>query len=171
MGKWVMKNISKDLIDKVLESYIGRVTARSRIIYWVVILILMTAIITLPLIYVDVAVPARGIFQSEIERQPIYAPTNGQVVQTAIRKGKIVDKGEFLLTIGSDAIKAALLAVNQRINENNLAIQDLDCLITIKLLKDKISPAHIVTKRYYSEYLDLSRLLALQAQTYHQMKI
>ncbi|MRS02190.1 HlyD family efflux transporter periplasmic adaptor subunit [bacterium] len=170
MRRRVMKYIPKELIDKVLEGYIGKVTTRSRLIYWVVIIILVTAIIAMPLVYVDVAVPARGIFQSEIERQPIYAPNNGQVVQTAIKKGKLVNKGDTLLTIGSDAIQAELLAVNQRIDENNLAIQDLNCLLTVKLLKDKISLSHIVTKRYYAEYINLSRLLALQAQTYHQIK-
>ncbi len=165
-----MKLISKDLIDKIFESYIGRVTVRSRLIYWVIIIILLAAIISLPLIYVDVAVQARGVFQSEIERQPIYAPSNGQVIQTAINKGKRVNKGDTLLTIGSDAIHAELLSVNQRIHENHLSIQDLDCLLNIKLVKDIISPAQLVTKRYYAEYINLSRLLKLQAQTYHQIK-
>ncbi len=165
-----MKYISKELIDKVLESYVGKVTTRSRIIYWLIIIILMTLIIALPLIYVDVAVQARGFFQSDIERQPIYAPSNGQVIQTAINKGKRVSKGDTLLTIGSDAIHATLLAVNQRINENNLSIQDIDGLLTIKLLNDKISPAKLVTKRYYAEYINLSGLLKLQGQTYHQIK-
>lgn len=165
-----MKFISESLIDKIFETYIGRVTIRSRLIYWLVIIILLTAFLVLPLIYVDVSVQARGFFQSEIERQPIYAPTSGQVLHTAINKGKRVWKGDTLLTIGSDAVHAELAAVSQRIRDNNSAIQDLDCLLGIELLKDKIGTPELVTKRYNAEYVNLSRLLKLQAQTYHQAK-
>jgi len=165
-----MDFIPKELIDKVLENYLCRVTTRSKSLYCIILIIVITAIISLPLIYVDVAVQARGFFQSDIERQSIFAPCSGEVVQTALTTGRNVIKGDTLVIISSEAITAELAAINQKINENAVAICDLKSLLRVRLKDTRLSSANIATQRYYAEFTNLTRLIELKAQSYHRMK-
>ncbi len=165
-----MELIPKELTERVMESYLARVTTSSKIIYGLIILILIVGIISLPLITVDVAVQARGFFQSEIERQVIYSPNNGKVLFTAISTGRRVFQGDTLLVIDSEALRVEMGAIGQRINENNLAINDLKKLAATQLSNGRLSSTSLTTKRYYSEYISLTRLIELQVQSYHRIK-
>ena len=80
----------------------------------------------------DISVQARGFFQSEIERQFIYAPFQGKVVFTSIENGREVNKGDTLFIIDTETIKAQREAVNNRILDNNAAINDLEKLVLIE---------------------------------------
>jgi HlyD family secretion protein len=165
-----MDFIPKELTDRTLESLLIKVNTRSKLIYWLLIIILIVAITSLPLIKVDVAVRARGFFQSEIERQALYAPTNGKVLFTAISTGKNICQGDTLFVISSDAVKAEMAAIEQKILDNNEAIVDLKELLSMQLSNDRLSRVSVGTKRYYAEYISLLRLIELQAQSYHKTK-
>jgi len=165
-----MKFIPKELVDKVLESYLSVVTTRSRSVYWLIIIILLVLLGSLPFIFVDVAVRAGGYFQSDIERQAIYSPCNGQVFFNSIRTGKRVAKGDTLMIIGSETLKAELAAISQKISENDNAMEDLGTLLSAKLVKSSISAKPLVTKRYNAEFSNLVRLFELHAQSYYRIR-
>jgi len=165
-----MKFIPKELIDKVLENYLSVVTTRSRSVYWLIILILLVLLGSLPFIYVDVAVRAGGYFQSDIERQVIHSPCNGKVLFNAIRTGMQVTKGDTLMIIGSETLKAELAAISQKISENNNAMEDLGRLLSAKLVNSSISVIPLVTKRYNAEYSNLVRLVELHSQSYYRIR-
>jgi len=165
-----MELLPKEWSDKILADYLSRVTTRSKAIYWVIIVIILTALLSLPLIYVDVAVRSRGFFQSGIERQPILAPCSGKVVYTGINDGKGVIKGDTLMIIGSEAISAEFSSVEQRVSKNISAINDLNSLLTVRLGGTSLSPVSLGTQRYLAEYTSLVRLIELQAQSYHKTR-
>jgi HlyD family secretion protein len=165
-----MKFIPKELIDKVLESYLSHVTTRSRAIYWLIIILLLVLLGSLPFIFVDVAVRAGGSFQSDIERQVIYSPCNGNVLFSSIRTGTRVSRGDTLIIIGSETLKAELAAISQKIAENNNAMKDLGRLLSAKLVNSSIGEIPLVTKRYTAEYSSLVRLVELHAQSYYRIK-
>lgn len=163
-----MELLPKEWSNRNLASYLCQVTTRSKVIYWAIILLIISAMLSMPFINVDVAVRSIGIFQSDIERQPILTPCSGKVVYSAIETGKSVTGGDTLMIIGSEAITAELASIEQRILENASAIADLNNLLTIKLKETMLSWVNIGTKLYIAEYKSLARLIDLQAQTYHR---
>jgi HlyD family secretion protein len=165
-----MELLPKEWSDKILPDYLCRVSTRSKVIYWIIIVIIITALLSLPLIYVDVAVRSRGFFQSGIERQPILAPCSGKVVYTAIISGKSVSLGDTLMIIGSEALSAELASVEQRVTENASAIIDLKQLLSVRLSETRLSSVSPGTQRYLAEYTSLARLIELQAQSFYKTK-
>lgn len=165
-----MELLTKEWSDRILASYLCKVSTRSKIIYWVIIIVIVTVLLCLPLIYVDVAVRSRGFFQSGIERQAVLAPCNGKVVFSAISTGISVARGDTLMVIGSESITAELSSIEQRIKENTSSIDDLNRLLTIRLGDTKLTQVNLGTQLYLAEYRSLARLIDLQAQSYHRYK-
>ena len=165
-----MELLPKEWSEKILPDYLCRISTKSKMIYWVIIVIIITVLLSLPLIYVDVAVRSRGFFQSGIERQPIQAPCNGKVIYTAIISGKSVSKGDTLMVIGSEALSAELASIEKRVSENIFAINDLNTLLSVRLGDTRLSSVSLGTPRYLAEYTSLARLIELQAQSYYKTK-
>ena len=165
-----MELLPKEWSDKILADYLCKVSTRSKVIYWVIIFMIITVLISLPLIYVDVAIRSRGFFQSGIERQPILAPCSGKVVFTGIVDGEEVIRGDTMMIIGSEAISAELSSVEQRVSENISAINDLKNLLRVSLGGTRLSSVSLGTQRYLAEYTSLVRLIELQAQSYHKAR-
>ena len=101
-----------------LETYLIKITTRSRIIYWIIIGIILVGIAILPFIYVDVSVQARGYFQSDIEKQVVSTPVQGKIIYTSVYNGKRVIKGDTLLVIDTESIRALHASLVQRMEEN-----------------------------------------------------
>ena len=147
-----MELIPSSFSSFTLESYLTKVSSRSRVIYWIIILSTMSGIILLPFIYVDVTVQARGYFQSDTEKQVIYAPFQGKVVLSNINNGTAIKSGDTLLIIESETIKAQKKSIQKKIAENNREISDLEIIVRIKLDDSNIQKNCFRTERYYSEY-------------------
>ena len=165
-----MELIPSSMTESTLESYIGKVSTRSMIIYWIIIGFVVFGLVILPLVHVDISVQARGFFQSEIEKQFIYAPFQGKVVFTSIENGREVDKGDTLFVIDTETINTQKEAVNNRILDNNAAINDLEKLVLIESLNPRYAAEDFSTKRYYSEFSNMKRSLAIQFQKYQKSK-
>lgn len=153
-----------------METYLIKIATRSRIIYWIIIGVVVFGIAVLPFIYVDVSVQARGYFQSDIEKQVVFTPFQGKVVFTSIRNGDRVVKGDTLLVIDSETIRAQKAALIQRKAENDAYISDLEKLTEIDSLENL--PAHegLITQRYQAEFANLRSQQTIQFQKYQKKK-
>ena len=165
-----MDLIPSNIANYTLEYYLVKVTVRSRIIYWIIIGTVVSALALLPFIYVDVSIQARGYFQSDIERQIIYTPFNGKIIYSAVRKGEQVKKGDTLLVIESESMKALQISLNQRIAENDASINDLLILTGLDSIDFKHSDIGFITKRYQTEYINVSNQEKIQFQKYRKKK-
>jgi multidrug efflux pump subunit AcrA (membrane-fusion protein) len=165
-----MEIIPFSLTGSCLENYFIRITTSSKIIYWIIIVIVLSGIAILPFIFVDISVQARGYFQSEIEKQVVYTPFQGKVVYISVRNGDKVTKGDTLLIIDSEGIRAQHSALLQRIAENDASISDLAGLTKTGFLEDHIVNAGIVTQRYRAELANLRNQQAIQFQKYQKKK-
>ena len=105
-----------------LETYLVNITTRSRIIYWIITGMILIGIAVLPFVYVDVSVQARGYFQSDLEKQVVYTPIQGKIIYASIRNGETVKKGDTLLIIDTETIRAQHASLLQRIAENDSSI-------------------------------------------------
>jgi multidrug resistance efflux pump len=165
-----MDLIPANISNCTLEYYIIKVTSRSRIIYWIIIGMVVFGIALLPFIHVDVSVQARGYFQADIERQIVCTPFQGKIIFTAIHNGVRVEKGDTLLIIDSESVKALQKSLNQRIAENNASIIDLVILTSMDSINIKKRYIGLVTKRYQAEYRNVINQQTIQFQKYLKKK-
>ncbi len=165
-----MELLPSDLAGYTLENYLLRISTRTRIIYWMIIAGMAAALAILPFIYVDVPVQAAGYFQSDIEKQMISSPFPGRIVFASVDNGRKVSKGDTLMIIESDAEKARMISVLARINENNLAIDDLEKLTSPAAGGTGLKREDFRTDRYYSEYSAMVKERNILYQKYRLAK-
>jgi membrane fusion protein, peptide pheromone/bacteriocin exporter len=165
-----MDLIPASIANVTMESYMNKVTSRSRIIYWVIIGMTSIGLASLPFIYIDVSIQARGYFQSDIEKQTVCTQFQGKVIYSAIRKGGKIEKGDTLLIIDSESIKALEKSLNKRAAENNASISDLVKLTGLDSLDIKNPESELLTKRYLAEYRNLINQRIIQLQKYQKRK-
>jgi multidrug resistance efflux pump len=164
----LMDPIPSAIVDYTLESYLTRVKTKSRIIYWIIIIIIISGIAILPLVSVDVAVKTRGFFQSEISKQVVYAPFHGKVIYSSVKDGREVNRGDTLLIIDSETTRAQKKAIEKRLSDNSSAITDLELLVRIEKPEKQLSPKQFVTRRYYTEYNNLIKSWRAQFQRFQK---
>jgi multidrug resistance efflux pump len=158
------------LTNYSLENYLLKVRPESRIIYWIIIILVVLGISVLPFIYVDVSVQAKGFFQTEIEKQSICAPFQGKVVFTSIKNGNSIIKGDTLLIIDSETNRAQKSSIQKKIQSNNAAISDLGKLISIETPDIQLEATNFYLNRYFTEYSNMLKLWVIQMQKYQRCK-
>jgi multidrug resistance efflux pump len=165
-----MNLIPYSISEYSLETYLGKITTRSRIIYWIITGMILAGIAILPFIYVDVSVQARGYFQSDIEKQVVYTPIQGKIIYTSVRNGEKINKGDTLLVIDTETIRAKHASLVQRIAENDSSMKDLEKLTRIYSLDTKILNTSLITQRYSAEFANLRIQQSIQFQKYQKKK-
>jgi membrane fusion protein, peptide pheromone/bacteriocin exporter len=156
--------------ENSLEAYLINITTRSRIIYWIIMIMIIMCLVLLPFIYVDVSIQARGYFQANLEKQIVYTTFQGRVIYSSVSNGRTVNKGDTLLIIDAEAIGAQRASLTERIRENNNSISDLESLTKIDLRSDKLPQPGLLTLRYNAEYENLKHQQAIQYQKYQKKK-
>jgi multidrug efflux pump subunit AcrA (membrane-fusion protein) len=165
-----MDIIPFSLSTYTLENYLIKIGSGSKVIYGIIIGLVVLGIAILPFIYVDVSVQARGFFQSEIEKQIIYAPFQGRVVFTSVQDGKRVNKGDTLFIIESETLRAQYKSLLQQIAENDTAITDLELLTRIEVQSDQTGENKCKSSRYLAEYNNFRKQQLIQFQKYQKAK-
>ena len=153
-----------------LETYLVKISTRSRIIYWLLIGMTGFVIGMLPFIYVDVSVQAPGYFQSKLEKQLVYTPLQGKIVFSSIHNGDHVTRGDTLLIIDSESIRAQKAALVQKIAENKASIIDLEKLTNTHYFETQLSLEQLITKRYQAEFANLINKHNIQFQKYSKKR-
>lgn len=122
-----MKLLPSPLITNSIEAYIDKHPTKSQKIYWVVLFALTAAIISLPLVYVDVSVQDAGIIRPAVEKTEIKASITEFVDSVYTKEGQKIDKGDTILTFRASN-------ANYKINYQKERLRDL--LEHINDLKD-----------------------------------
>jgi multidrug resistance efflux pump len=151
-------------LQNSLESYCISITSRSKIIYWIIIFAITLTIVLLPLVYVDISVQARGFFQPGIEKQAITAPFSGKVLFSSVHIGKKIVKGDTLLVIDSETLKARKEVLKNMISENDASVTDLGVLTCMDPLTEDQVSSDIKTQRYFSESANFRKQHYIQLQ-------
>jgi multidrug resistance efflux pump len=165
-----MEMIPFSLASYTLENYLIKITSGSKIIYWIIIGIILFGIGILPFIYVDVSVQAKGYFQSDIEKQTIYAPFQGKIIYTSVQDGRKVKKGDTLFIIDSETIKAQYFALKQQIAENDSSTLDLEVLVKADPSIEVKKGVKFMTSRYAAEYSHFRKQQVIQTQKFLKAK-
>jgi len=165
-----MDLIPFSISESSLETYLVNITTRSRIIYWIITGMILIGLAILPFVYVDVSVQARGYFQSDLEKQVVYTPIQGKIIYASIRNGETVKKGDTLLIIDTETIRAQHASLLQRIAENDSSMLDLGKLTKISSIENQSFQARLITQRYKAEFANLRNQQTIQFQKYEKKK-
>lgn len=113
-----MKLLPSPLITNSIDAYIDKHPTKSQKIYWVVLFALTAAIISLPLVYVDVSVQDAGTIRPAVEKTEIKASITEYVDSVYTKEGLKISKGDTILTFRSSN-------ANYKINYHKERLRDL----------------------------------------------
>lgn len=113
-----MELLPSSLITNSIEAYIDKHPTKSQKIYWVVLFALTAAIISLPLVYVDVSVQDAGTIRPAVEKTEIKASITEYVDSVYTKEGLKISKGDTILTFRSSN-------ANYKINYHKERLRDL----------------------------------------------
>lgn len=98
-------NFSPDPLHN-LENLQAKNKTKSISIYLVMVLVIIAFLACLPIIKVDISSQSRGMLRATQDNVPIYAVVNGKVTYSRLTNNKTVTKGDTLLVIVQDNLKA-----------------------------------------------------------------
>jgi len=134
-----------EIIENTVECYHARISTRSKAIYGLFLLMILLAIVSLPLVYVDISSQSRGVIRSPYENTTIQSALYGEVISYRMLENKTVLKGDTLIILNSDRLNEQIALANKKIQENDLFISDIACLLTAKYNQ-------ALTPKYRGEY-------------------
>jgi len=145
-----MKQIfPKEILNATLEVHYFKHSARSKIIYTIILSSILLSLVSLPLIKVSVYNTSRGILKPNKERVSLTLISSGEILFSNLRNNQKVNKGDTLLVLNSSDLKERMSLLKIQIDETNAVIKDLDYLINNK----KVNLKGLISNRYKKEYL------------------
>ena len=134
-----------EIIENTVECYHARISTRSKAIYSLILIMLLLAFASLPLVQVDISSQSRGVIRSPYENTTIQSALYGEVVSYRMQENKPVQKGDTLIVLNSDKLNEQIRLANRKIQENDLFISDIACLLSAKYNQ-------LLTPKYRGEY-------------------
>ncbi|QDH79098.1 HlyD family efflux transporter periplasmic adaptor subunit [Echinicola soli] len=143
------------IINQTTEYYQSKISVRSKVIYLSVMAVLTGILASLPFIYVDVSVSARGRFQTSLGRNEIHAPVSGRVSSISIVENESVGKGQVLAEIKSDQVDLEIDGVDSRKALVQNFISDLRKMMKLSPNRiDEFVGRTLVTKYYQAAFFE-----------------
>ncbi len=102
---------------------------KTKAIYVITIVVIITAIVLLPLIKVTLSIQGRGIIRPITEKAEIKAIQPEQVSLINISEGQQVSKGDTILILRQDILNGKLSFLNQELSKQQNIIADLKGLV------------------------------------------
>lgn len=124
-------------------------------IYWLLILLSIAILASLPLIYVEVSSQSRGIIRSRSEDVSLKTVVQGRVKKADLYNNKKVSEGDTLFIISNESLSAELAMQEELLFDLNERIHDLDLLCGSGFCYDSLR-----TPLYMTDYLDYSERLS-----------
>jgi membrane fusion protein, peptide pheromone/bacteriocin exporter len=134
-----------EIIENTVECYHARISTHSKAIYSLILIMLLLAFASLPLVQVDISSQSRGVIRSPYENTTIQSALYGEVVSYRMLENKPVQKGDTLIVLNSDKLNEQIGLANRKIQENDLFISDIACLLSAKYNQ-------LLTPKYWGEY-------------------
>ena len=123
-----MTIIPSEFIKDSLDSYFAKYSNTSRMIYWLVLVVVMATLAALPFIYVDVSVQEPGIIRPVVEKTEIRANITELIDSVFVREGQSLKQGDTILTFRQLASDYQIQYQQKRINDFKAHISDLNVL-------------------------------------------
>lgn len=139
----------KEIIENTVQSYIPKNKTKSKFIYGMILLLLLTGLSLLPFIKVKIYSSSRGIIKPSKERVRITSLNSGKVVFSSIVNNAYVEKGDIILIIKNEVLDDQIALTEYESEKFEVQIQDLSYLINSKNVKQH----QIKSAKYQKEYI------------------
>ena len=149
----------KEILDNSFEVHQFKHSTKSKAIYTLILVLVVTALAALPFLYVDVYVTARGIITPEEERITLVPIQSGRVVFAAVTPNQYVEKGDTLLVVEDPVFDEKWQLLQQQIDRTTIFIADIETLLSTKNTTQKMR-----SSAYTAEY-------ALYQQGLHDLQL
>lgn len=153
-----MEDIKEEYSRDLSIVYLSTVTKSSQIIYIGVLLAVLIAFISLPLLKVEVSVQGNGFIQSFEDKYKLQAPVSGLVNLKFLKSNHYYTKGDTLLIIDSEVPKKQ----NEIVNTRLLELQKLKSDAAKEVLSassNLVTMPRLLTQRYVREWQDFNTQL------------
>jgi len=141
--------LPSEFIENSIETYTYNHSTTSQKIYWVVLLVITLALISLPFIYVDISIQGNGIIRPIAEKTEIKAPVTELVDSVYAYEGKKLRKGDIILSFRTSNSEYKILYQRHRIDDYKTHLADLKFLAKGKQPPIFHSPARQQEYNYY----------------------
>jgi HlyD family secretion protein len=128
----------KEIIDNTLEVHQFKHTNKSKIIYSIILLTLISALISLPFINVTIYNTSQGLIRSDKERILLESSNSGKVIFHQLKNNLQIKKGDTLLLINNLAITQQISTTKSLISETKNFVEDLKLLSSQKRIANKL---------------------------------
>lgn len=148
------------IIQHTTEYHQSKISIESKAIYLIVMFLVFSALISLPFINVDVAVQARGSFQSSLSRNEVLSLIGGRIADLHIRENMPVKRGDLLATIRTEPVDLEIKGILERKSQVTDFIGDLKMLIFPEITSGNTVAGNFATKIYQARYFEYQSTLA-----------
>ncbi|MDR1717353.1 MAG: HlyD family secretion protein [Prevotella sp.] len=142
------------IVENTVQTHWTKRHSKSKIIYLIIIIGLITTLVSLPFIYIDVSVQSKGTVRSVNENNSIQSAVYAEVAQIAIFENKRVEQGDTLIWLRTDELDEQIYRLEEKQAENGLFIQDINRLVN--------GSFSVTTPKYQTELAQYSAKLAEQ---------
>lgn len=150
------KIFPKEIIENTVQTHEFTHRTKSKVIYAILLVGVVSALIALPFVKVKIYTSARGIIKPDRERVSLSSMYSGKVVYLNMDNNQKVKKGDTLLIINNKTIDDKIKLVEYQAEKQNSYLKDLNYLTKVKRLQfSKIhSPKYQQDVLQYKEKLN-----------------
>lgn len=154
-----------EIIESSAENYYARISNQRKTIYWLLLLLIIGILVSLPFIYIDITSQSRGVIRTSVENTVIQPVVYGEVAGYYLSENKPVQTGDTLMVLNTELLEEQIFLEKQKLEENLLFCRDL-VILTGSGSKNKVQ-----TPKYQSEYHQyLSKIKELDIQVNYYKK-
>ncbi len=118
----------KEILESTSEYYLDKIKVRSKIIYLVLLFAFVTALLSLPYIYVDLSIKSRGILAPKTTKLPLFSSTSGSVVYSMLSENAVLTKGDTFCIVDYEMLDMQIAESENREKEDSLYLKDLQII-------------------------------------------
>jgi membrane fusion protein, peptide pheromone/bacteriocin exporter len=117
-----------ELAGGTVEALLHRHSRGGAAIYLAVLLLVLAAVCSLPLVRVPITVAAGGIIRPAVEKHEVRAPASGAVLEVLTGVGKWVEPGHRIMALEAGPLEERRHRLAERAGERAAEIEDLSRL-------------------------------------------
>lgn len=144
----------KEILERSVEVHEFSHHTKSKAIYSLILLMLLSAFVLLPFILIDVYVSARGIIAPDEERITLAPIQSGKVIFAAVAPNQYVERGDTLLVVEDPVFDEKWQLLQHQIDRTTIFIADIETLLSAKNINKKMhSSAYVAAYALYQQGL------------------
>ena len=160
------------IVENSQESNFSRHNVRLKVMNWVILLLVITCIMTLPFIEIEVGLRGQGMIRPVTEFVQITSPVSGNLKEFRASENLPVDKGDPIAIIDAPQVEEQFRYINRLITDLNTYQVDLHYLLALDLNHLAIQP-ELQSEKYHHSFLQFhhNQMNLEREMSYHEEEL